>query len=57
MSPGAEFELYFDGKQCPDRLREGIGIAVADWVKRRFPNCQRCHPSSIFDQLSRFFRA
>jgi hypothetical protein len=37
MSPGAEFELSFDGNQCPESLREGIGIAVADWVKRRFP--------------------
>jgi hypothetical protein len=30
MSPGAEFEISIDGKQCSYRLREGIGIAVAE---------------------------
>jgi hypothetical protein len=39
MSPGAEFEISIDGKQCSYRLREGIGIAVAEWVRRSFPNC------------------
>jgi hypothetical protein len=37
MSPGAEFELSIDVKQCSYRLREGIGSAVAELVS--FPNC------------------
>jgi hypothetical protein len=39
MSPGAEFELSIDVKQCSYRLREGIGSAVAELVKVSFPNC------------------
>jgi hypothetical protein len=25
--------------RCSYRLREGVGIAVAEWVRRSFPNC------------------
>jgi hypothetical protein len=38
-APGAQFEVTIDGKLYSRRFREAIGNIAAEYVKRRFPDC------------------
>jgi hypothetical protein len=38
-APGAQFEISIDGKPCSYRDRKGLAIEAAEYLKRKFPNC------------------
>ena len=40
QAPGAQFEGSIDGKLCSRSFREAIGNIAAEYVKRRFPDCE-----------------
>jgi hypothetical protein len=38
-APGAQFEISIDGKPRSHRDRKDIAIEAAEFLKRKFPNC------------------
>ena len=38
-APGAQFEVSIDGRWFSSRFREAMGNVAAEYVKRRFPDC------------------
>jgi hypothetical protein len=39
MTQGAQFEISIDGKPRSDRERREVAIEAAEFLKRKFPNC------------------
>ena len=39
MTQGAQFEISIDGKPRSHRERREVAIEAAEFLKRKFPNC------------------
>ena len=39
MTQGAQFEISIDGKTRSHRERREVAIEAAEFLKRKFPNC------------------